>query len=336
MSTPRTFVRGLVSETYGLQEFRRRQLAASRVRGQADDVSINGAAGYTEGQEALWRVGPGDDPFLTQTLQVHLVDVPARGKAKGHGHQNEAAFYILSGRGYEIHDGQRYDWATGDLVFVHTDSVHQHFNPYDEPARTLVVKAKCLWMFMGLIQQGRSGPIDRETEFGPREDWSHIWTPDVLQRKKVITPADTAWETTPLGRTRTITSPTRTDARLFSVDTFELHIPTGSRSGRYWKMADEIYYVLDGTGHALQWEVQAEIADKYHARIALQPTRHTITKGDTLYVPQNHVCQLFADPDSELRLLSAQNRIFKHLGYDNIHYLDQSPEYSVTPEYSAG
>lgn len=39
----------------------------------------------------------------------------------GHGHQNEAA---------------------DDLVLVHTDSVHRHFNPYDKPALALVIKAK--------------------------------------------------------------------------------------------------------------------------------------------------------------------------------------------------
>ena len=57
-----------------------------------------------------------------------------RSSNDGHGHQNEAAFYILEGRGYEIHDDKRYDWEKGDLVFVHTDSVHRHYNPYDERA----------------------------------------------------------------------------------------------------------------------------------------------------------------------------------------------------------
>ena len=85
---------------------------------------------------------------------MHLVELPARGAAKGHGHQNEAPFYILEGAGYEIHDDQRYDWTKGDLVLVHTDSVHQHFNPYDEPALTLVIKAKATWLFAGLMQQG--------------------------------------------------------------------------------------------------------------------------------------------------------------------------------------
>ena len=68
-------------------------------------------------------------------------------------------------------------------MYVHTDSVHRHFNPYDEKALALVVKAKCTWMFMGLIQQGRSGPVENEEKFGPREEWAKIWTPGVLDRK---------------------------------------------------------------------------------------------------------------------------------------------------------
>lgn len=324
----RVFVRGLTSQTYGLGEFRRRQLAAPRVRD--DSVVVDDARVAHSGDSAQsrtwWRIGPGDEEFLTQTVQVHFVELPPHSSNHGHGHQNEATFYILEGRGYEIHDDQRYDWAKDDLVFVHTDSVHRHFNPYDERAVALVMKAKCTWMFLGLVQQGRSGPIDRPGEFGPREDWSRIWTPGVEQRKKVISPADTTWEDTPLGRVRVISSPQRTDARCFSIDVFELDIPAGSRSGRYWKMADEVFYVLAGSGYALQWEVEAEIAERYYARVALRPRRFDVKQGDTLYVPQNHVCQLFAADGTPLRLLSAQNRMFKHLGYDAVHILEPAPD----------
>jgi mannose-6-phosphate isomerase-like protein (cupin superfamily) len=318
----RVFVRGLTSQTYGLNEFRRRQLAVDRVRDDSvvvDDAKV-AHSGDSAKSRTWWRIGPGDEDFLTQTIQVHFVELPPESSNHGHGHQNEAAFYILEGRGYEIHDDQRYDWSKDDLVFVHTDSVHRHFNPYPERALALVVKAKCTWMFLGLIQQGRSGPVDDEEQFGPREDWSRIWTPGVLERKKVISPSDTTWEDTPLGRVRVMSSPQRTDARIFSIDAFELDIPAGGRSGKYWKMADEVYYVLQGGGYALQWEVEAEIAEKYYARIALEPQRYEIKQGDTLYVPQNHVCQLFAADGSPLRLFNAQNRVFKHLGYDNVHY----------------
>jgi quercetin dioxygenase-like cupin family protein len=322
----RVFVRELTSETYGLKHFRRAQLSTDRVRDDGVVTAIGKGAGYSsdegDGAHVRWRLAPGDDEFLTQTLQVHLVDIPPHGKNQGHGHQNEAAFYILAGRGYEIHDDQRYDWTAGDLVFVHTDSVHQHFNPYDEPASIIVFKAKSTWMFLGLLQQGRGGPLARPDEFGERTDWSAIWTRGVLDRKKVVTPADTRWQDTALGRVRVLNSPGQTDRRQFAVDLFELDIPIGGRSGREWKMADEVLYVLDGAGHSLHWEVQEEIAEKYHARIALEPTRHEVTAGDLLYVPQNTVVQHFAADGRPLRLLSAQNRLFKHLGYDNAYYFE--------------
>jgi quercetin dioxygenase-like cupin family protein len=327
----RVFVRGLTSETYGLGEFRQAQLAAERVRDDSvvvDDAKV-AHSGDSDDSRTWWRVGPGDEDFLTQTLQVHFVELPPHSSNHGHGHQNEAAFYILEGAGYEIHDDIRYDWKAGDLAFVHTDSVHRHFNPYDEKAVALVMKAKCTWMFLGLIQQGRSGPIERPEEFGEREDWSRIWTPGVLERKKVVTPEDTVWETTQLGRVRVLNSPDRTDLRQFSVDVFELDIPEGSRSGKHWKMADEILYVLDGEGYSLHWEVQEEIAEKYYARVAKEPTRHEIKKGDTLYVPQNTIAQHFAADGTPLRVLSAQNRLFKHLGYDNVHYVEDAPEYTA-------
>lgn len=326
----RVFVRGLTSETYGLSKFRYEQLAAPRVRDDSvvvDDAKV-GHSGDSAQSRTWWRVGPGDDPFLTQTLQVHFVELPPQSSNHGHGHQNEAAFYILEGAGYEIHDDQRYDWKQGDLVFVHIDSVHRHFNPYEQKAVALVMKAKCTWMFMGLIQQGRSGPVDRPEEFGEREDWSRIWTPGVLRRKKVITPSDGVWETTPMGRLRVMNSAAMTGNRQFGVDVFELTIPAGSRSGKHWKMADEILYVLDGEGYSLHWEVQAEIAEKYYARIAKEPTRHEIKKGDTLYVPQNTIVRHFAADGTPLHLLSAQNRVFKHLGYDTVHYFEDAPEYA--------
>ena len=325
----RVFLRGLASETYGLGEFRARQLAAPRVRD--DNVVVDDGkvahSGDSEHSSTWWRVGPGDEPFLTQTLQVHFVQLPPGTSNRGHGHQNEAAFYILEGKGYEIHDDQRYDWSQGDLVLVHTDSVHRHFNPYDERATCLVIKAKCTWMYLGLIQQGRSGPVADEERFGPRTDWSQLWTPGAVERKKVVKPEDTVWEQTPLGRVRVLSSQDRTDVRNFSVDVFELSIPAGSRSGKRWHMADEILHVISGSGYSLHWEVEAEIAERYYARIAKEPTRHDFKQGDTVYVPQNTIAQHFAADGTPMRLLSGQNRVFKTLGYDKTVYLENAPEY---------
>jgi quercetin dioxygenase-like cupin family protein len=327
----RVFLRGMSSEQYGLKEFRDAQLAAPRVRN--DDVVVDdakvGHSGDSKDSRTWWRIGPGDDPFLTQNIQVHFVEIPPGKSNHGHGHQNEAVFYILEGKGYEIHDDRRYDWEAGDLVVVHTDSVHRHFNDGDETAKALVMKAKSTWMYFGLIQQGRSGPIADEEAFGPREEWGRVWTEGVESRRKVVKPADTVWETTRDGKVRVLCSKDTTGVRVFSVDAYEQEIAPGGRSAKHWHMADEVAYVISGEGYCEQWQVEAEIAERYYARVAKEPTRHEFRADDTVYVPQNHVHRYVATDGEPLRLLVAQNRLIKFLGYDTVAYLEDAPEYAA-------
>jgi quercetin dioxygenase-like cupin family protein len=326
----RVFLRGMSSEQYGLKEFRQAQLEAPRVRNDdfvADDATV-GHSGDSKDSRTWWRVGPGDEPFLTQNLQVHFVEIPPGKANHGHGHQNEAVFYILQGSGYEIHDDERYDWEAGDLVVVHVDSVHRHFNDGNETAKALVMKAKSTWMYFGLIQQGRSAPIEDEETFGPREEWGQVWSPGVEQKTKVVKPSDTVWETTRDGKVRVLCSKDTPDVRVVSVDVYEQEIPPGSRSAKHLHMADEIAYVISGQGESLQWEVEAEIAERYYARVAKEPSRWEFTSDETVYVPQNHVHQYVNTGDEPLRILVVQNRLIKYLGYDNVAYFDDAPEYS--------
>ena len=113
---------------------------------------------------------------MTQTLHIHLEEYSPGGKSHKHGHVNEAAFYILDGAGYEIHDGVRYDWKAGDVAIVPNNCVHQHFNASEsKPARALVIKTKPMYMFMNMLFQ--KTVIARPTEpatggvgFEPRHD----------------------------------------------------------------------------------------------------------------------------------------------------------------------
>jgi len=145
----RTFVKGISSESYGLAEERRRRLAAPRV--------IKAARLQWESGPSHWNknlLTPDTEPFLTQSIYMHTESEAPGGISHNHGHQNEALFYVLEGRGHEIHDGVRYDWEAGDLVVVNNDSVHQHFNDDPKrPSRVLIIKTKPLWLFLGLMQQ---------------------------------------------------------------------------------------------------------------------------------------------------------------------------------------
>ena len=118
---------------------------------------------------------PGCEPVLAgdqSTARVegrspqHLEEYGPGGKSQKHGHVNEAAFYILDGEGYEIHDDIRYDWKAGDVAIVHNNCVHQHFNASDtKPARALVLKTKPMFVFTNMLFQKTVEP--RETTPAP-------------------------------------------------------------------------------------------------------------------------------------------------------------------------
>jgi len=142
----RVFVRS-VEGPYGLKDELARLRAQPRV--------IKGkSVRFNDGPQAFSRhyVEPKDG--ITQTFHIHLEEYGPGARSQKHGHVNEAAFYILDGKGYEIHDGVRYDWQAGDIAIVHNNCVHQHFNADPvKPARALVIKTKPMYMFMNMLFQ---------------------------------------------------------------------------------------------------------------------------------------------------------------------------------------
>jgi gentisate 1,2-dioxygenase len=166
-SPDRVFVRALKG-TYGLKDELDRLRAMPRVVKSSDRQMMGGPQHF-----GRHYVEPEDG--LTQTLHIHLEEYAPGGKTPKHGHVNEAAFYILDGAGYEIHDGIRYDWKAGDVAIVHNNCVHQHFNASEkEPARALVLKTKPMYLFMNMLFQDVVEPRPKhpsltQGNFVPRE-----------------------------------------------------------------------------------------------------------------------------------------------------------------------
>jgi quercetin dioxygenase-like cupin family protein len=170
----RVFVRA-IQGAYSLKEELARLRAMPRVV-KGRDLAFN------DGPQSFSKHFIEPEDGLTQVLHLHLEEYAPGGRTQKHGHVNEAAFYILDGRGYEVHDGVRYDWSAGDVAIVHMNCVHQHFNADPvKPARALVIKPKPMIMFMNLLFQ--KTVIPRPTEptpegrgFVPRnseEDYNH-------------------------------------------------------------------------------------------------------------------------------------------------------------------
>lgn len=91
---------------------------------------------------------------VTQAIETHIVVLAPGSYGQKHGHMNGAVFYILDGKGYDIHDSVRYDWEAGDVCIVENGCVHQHLNAEpNRPAQMVIFKAKPLYLFFNLLFQ---------------------------------------------------------------------------------------------------------------------------------------------------------------------------------------
>lgn len=91
---------------------------------------------------------------IAQSIETHVDAFAPKGHGQKHGHMNSAVFFVLKGKGHDVHDGRRIDWEAGDALIVENGCVHQHFSD-DEDGETivLIMKAKPLFLFMHLIFQ---------------------------------------------------------------------------------------------------------------------------------------------------------------------------------------
>jgi len=76
-----------------------------------------------------WKVGLADKylGFANRTFGMYIHQMPPAAHTETHKH-GEAIVYVLSGHGYSIVEGQRFDWKAGDCIFVKPGQWHQHFN----------------------------------------------------------------------------------------------------------------------------------------------------------------------------------------------------------------
>jgi mannose-6-phosphate isomerase-like protein (cupin superfamily) len=113
---------------------------------------------------------------VAQSVEAHIEAVAPGGKTQNHGHMNSAVFYVLNGRGYDIHDGRRIEYEAGDALIVENACVHQHFNrDPDEELVVLVMKAKPLFLFMHMlfqkvVQYPPTEPVPGHEDYTPPKD----------------------------------------------------------------------------------------------------------------------------------------------------------------------
>ncbi len=69
--------------------------------------------------------------FRLKTLHSWVGEILPGGKTGKHRHTSEAIMLALSGQGYSVIDGKRYEWSEGDAIVMPAMTWHQHFNASD-------------------------------------------------------------------------------------------------------------------------------------------------------------------------------------------------------------
>jgi len=136
-------------------------------------------------KDLKWKGGPGSygkkiiNPQavkVAQSIETHMEVYAPGGRTSKHGHMNSAVFFVLKGKGHDVHDGRRYDWEAGDAMIVENACVHQHFSDEEnDECILLVMKAKPLFLFMHMLFQKVSEwppkvPTEKQLTFVPPGD----------------------------------------------------------------------------------------------------------------------------------------------------------------------
>ena len=74
---------------------------------------------------------------IAQSIEAHIDAFAPHGYGQTHGHMNSAVFFVLKGKGHDIHDGRRMDWEAGDALIVENACVHQHLSDSDDENHNL-------------------------------------------------------------------------------------------------------------------------------------------------------------------------------------------------------
>lgn len=112
-----------------------------------------------------WYVHP-ETKTASKQKWIYMQEIPAGSRSGRHRHVAEELILVMRGEGYDIHDGQRWDWKAGDLICVPTMTDHQHFSTSDEPALLLsTMPAHYTFLGLGGIEQIEDAP-----EYGEQFD----------------------------------------------------------------------------------------------------------------------------------------------------------------------
>lgn len=141
--------------------------------------------------------------------------------------------------------------------------------------------------------------------------------------KTVVKSEEMVWEDSPQGRLKHMVNG-EMGTKEHCVDMYQQLIAPDGKSGRHRHLSEEVFYVLEGQGYDLHWDVDFDAEVTYEWAWQSEPKRFDWAAGDFVYIPPYTIHQHFAAADGQARILVANSRILKAMGLDWFEQLEDA------------
>ena len=133
-------------------------------------------------------------------------------------------------------------------------------------------------------------------------------------RLKIVKSADMPFENSPQGILKHLVHEKMNTVEN-CVDIYMQFLGGGQASGKHRHLAEEVFFVIEGSGYDLHWDVQFSVDDKFHWDWEKEPRRFDWKRGDFVYIPP-YVAHKHhnTDDDNPARIIVIHNRILKAMG----------------------
>jgi quercetin dioxygenase-like cupin family protein len=140
----------------------------------------------------------------------------------------------------------------------------------------------------------------------------------------VIKAKDMPWERSPDGLIKHLVNK-KMQTRECCMEAYMQFLKDGERSGKHRHMWEELFFVVEGSGYDLHWDLKWDCLEAFQWEWAEVPKKFEWTRGDYVYIPPFTMHQHFAKPGEECRIIVMSNRIVKDMGFDWYDQVERAP-----------
>lgn len=146
-------------------------------------------------------------------------------------------------------------------------------------------------------------------------------------RMNVVKWSEMPFERSPDGLIKHIINE-RMNTKECCLDIYMQFLPPGKASGKHRHLSEEVFYVVEGSGYDLHWDVKFDCKDEMEFEWDDEPKKFEWKQGDFVYIPPYCAHQHFnADPEKEARIIVVNSRIIKAMGFDWFEQIENAEGY---------